>query len=66
MLCWPSRELRSRTWKRATCSASAASRLLRADFSYARVKASNVEARNVLSVDALKLVQPVDVVFRLE
>jgi uncharacterized protein YggE len=40
--------------------------LVRADFSYTRVKASNVEARNFLSVDALKLVQPVDVVFRLE
>jgi uncharacterized protein YggE len=40
--------------------------LVRADFSYTRVKASNVEARDFLSVDALKLVQPVDVVFRLE
>ena len=40
--------------------------LVRADFSYTRVKPSNVEARNFLSVDALKLVQPVDVVFRLE
>jgi uncharacterized protein YggE len=40
--------------------------LVRADFSYTRVKASNVEARNFLSVDALKLVQPVDVVFKLE
>ena len=40
--------------------------LVRADFSYTRVKPSNVETRNFLSVDALKLVQPVDVVFRLE
>lgn len=40
--------------------------LVRADFSYTRVKPSNVEARDFLSVDALKLVQPVDVVFRLE
>ena len=40
--------------------------LVRADMGYPRVKASNVEARNFLSVDALKLVQPVDVVFRLE
>lgn len=47
--------------------------LVRADFSYTRVKpasnlkaASNEDARNFLSVDALKLVQPVDVVFRLE
>lgn len=40
--------------------------LVRADFSYTRVKASNLEARDFLSVDALKLVQPVDVVFRLE
>lgn len=40
--------------------------LVRADFSYTRARASNVEARNFLSVDALKLVQPVDVVFRLE
>lgn len=40
--------------------------LVRADVSYTRVKASNVEARNFLSVDALKLVQPVDVVFKLE
>ena len=40
--------------------------LVRADVSYTRVRASNVEARNFLSVDALKLVQPVDVVFKLE
>ena len=45
--------------------------LVRADFSYTRAtstnaRPSNVEARNFLSVDALKLVQPVDVVFRLE
>jgi len=40
--------------------------LVRADVGFTRVKASNVEARNFLSVDALKLVQPVDVVFRLE
>ena len=40
--------------------------LVRADIGFTRVKASNVEARNFLSVDALKLVQPVDVVFRLE
>lgn len=40
--------------------------LVRADFSYTRVRESNVEARDFLSVDALKLVQPVDVVFRLE
>ncbi|MET0980481.1 MAG: SIMPL domain-containing protein [Telluria sp.] len=40
--------------------------LVRADYSYTRVRPSNVEARNFLSVDALKLVQPVDVVFRLE
>jgi uncharacterized protein YggE len=40
--------------------------LVRADVSYTRVKASNVEARNFLSVDALKLVQPVDVVFKLD
>jgi uncharacterized protein YggE len=40
--------------------------LVRADMGYTRVKASNVEARNFLSVDALKLVQPVDVVFKLE
>ena len=44
--------------------------LVRADFSYTRPRnsnaAANVDARNFLSVDALKLVQPVDVVFRLE
>lgn len=40
--------------------------LVRADVGFTRVRASNVEARNFLSVDALKLVQPVDVVFRLE
>jgi len=40
--------------------------LVRADMGYTRVRASNVEARNFLSVDALKLVQPVDVVFKLE
>jgi uncharacterized protein YggE len=40
--------------------------LVRADVGFTRVKASNVEARNFLSVDALKLVQPVDVVFKLE
>ncbi|MDB5749331.1 MAG: hypothetical protein JWP72_4179 [Massilia sp.] len=45
--------------------------LVRADFSYTRVRdtnvrPSNVDARNFLSVDALKLVQPIDVVFRLE
>lgn len=40
--------------------------LVRADMGYARAKASNVEARNFLSVDALKLVQPLDVVFKLE
>jgi len=40
--------------------------LVRADFSYTRARAANVQARNFLSVDALKLVQPVDVVFRLE
>ena len=40
--------------------------LVRADVSFTRVKASNTQSRNFLSVDALKLVQPVDVVFRLE
>ncbi|MBD8530130.1 MULTISPECIES: hypothetical protein [unclassified Massilia] len=40
--------------------------LVRADVGFTRVKASNVDARNFLSNDALKLVQPVDVVFRLE
>lgn len=45
---------------------SAAIGLVRADVSYTRVRAPNVEARNFLSVDALKLVQPLDVVFRLE
>ena len=40
--------------------------LVRADIGFTRVRASNLEARNFLSVDALKLVQPVDVVFRLE
>jgi uncharacterized protein YggE len=40
--------------------------LVRADVSFTRVKASNVQARNFLSVDAIKLVQPVDVVFRLD
>jgi len=40
--------------------------LVRTDVGFTRVKASNVEARNFLSVDALKLVQPVDVVFKLE
>jgi uncharacterized protein YggE len=40
--------------------------LVRADFSYTRVKPTNIQARDFLSVDALKLVQPVDVVFRLE
>jgi len=41
--------------------------LVRADVGFTRVRAaSNVEGRNFLSVDALKLVQPVDVVFRLE
>jgi len=40
--------------------------LVRADVGFTRVRASSVEARNFLSVDALKLVQPVDVVFKLE
>lgn len=45
--------------------------LVRADYGYTRVKDStvksaNVDARDFLAVDALKLVQPVDVVFRLE
>ncbi|KQQ97035.1 SIMPL domain-containing protein [Massilia sp. Leaf139] len=41
--------------------------LVRADIGFTRVKAaSNVDSRNFLSVDAIKLVQPVDVVFRLE
>lgn len=41
--------------------------LVRADMGFTRVRAaSNVEARNFLSVDAMKLVQPIDVVFRLD
>lgn len=40
--------------------------LVRTDYSFTRVKASNVEARDFLSVDALKLQQQVDVVFKLE
>lgn len=44
----------------------AAMGLVRPDFSYNRTKPSNVEARDFLNVDALKLLQPVDVVFKLE
>ena len=40
--------------------------LVRTDFSYQRGKPANVGARDFLQVDALKLMQPVDVVFRLE
>lgn len=40
--------------------------LVRTDFSFQRGKPANVGARDFLQVDALKLVQPVDVVFRLE
>jgi len=40
--------------------------LVRADMGYERSRASNAGARDFLNVDALKLVQPVDVVFRLE
>lgn len=45
--------------------------LVRADYGYTRARESNakpanVDARNFLSVDAMKLVQPVDVVFRLD
>ena len=44
----------------------AAMGLVRTDFSYQRTRPANVEARDILAVDGLKLVQPVDVVFRLE
>jgi uncharacterized protein YggE len=44
----------------------AAMGLVRADYSAGRSPPANVEARDFLSVDALKLVQPVDVVFRLD
>jgi uncharacterized protein YggE len=40
--------------------------LVRTDFTFHRSKPANVDARDFLSVDALKLMQPVDVVFRLE
>ncbi|QNA89409.1 SIMPL domain-containing protein [Massilia sp. Dwa41.01b] len=40
--------------------------LVRPDFSYNRSKPSNVGARDFLNVDALKLIQPVDVVYKLE
>lgn len=40
--------------------------LVRADFGYRGAARANVDARDFLAVDALKLVQPVDVVFRLE
>jgi len=40
--------------------------LVRTDFSFQRGKPANVDARDFLQVDALKLMQPVDVVFRLE
>jgi uncharacterized protein YggE len=44
----------------------AAMGLVRADYSYGRSPPADVDARDFLSVDALKLVQPVDVVFKLE
>jgi len=44
----------------------AAMGVVRTDFSYQRSRPSNVGARDFLSVDALKLMQPVDVVFKLE
>lgn len=40
--------------------------VVRTDFSYQRSRPANVGARDFLSVDALKLMQPVDVVFKLE
>ena len=40
--------------------------LVRADVGYRGAPRTNVDARDFLEVDALKLVQPVDVVFRLE
>ena len=40
--------------------------LVRTDFSFQRSKPANVGARDFLQVDALKLMQPIDVVFRLE
>jgi hypothetical protein len=36
------------------------------DFNYRGAARANVDARDFLAFDALKLVQPVDVVFRLE
>ncbi|THC41954.1 SIMPL domain-containing protein [Massilia sp. Mn16-1_5] len=44
----------------------AAMGVVRTDFSYQRSRPANVGARDFLSVDALKLMQPVDVVFKLE